>query len=650
MAPFVGGEVNPPLPPGCHDLRYAVAQLDQHVVDAFRNESEKMDLTEKNFEYLFETKSERVSLAMVGLTDKEVEMFAPLLNPRRQHGVDDHAAPHAGAKYCRSLWLNNNKISERGIELLADALAENTTLTELYLQYNKIGNVGCKHIGRLLERNHRLRKLDLGANAIGEAGVEAVKDGLEDNGSIEHIGLFGNAAEIYDDLAEITRRLQPEARLQRRIGLQVKDRFRKRILDKLRDDGIRPEELARSWDDVLWERISDELSAFFSNTDGLQNADGSLKLDDKGRPALPSAKTLLAIPRLDPGEQVALRGAPGQPAVTVKAPSDSAVVFEVVKGNLAHTEGAKADIELAYTDPKSGKPARAWLSDERDKRVLCDRTTSIVTFLNPLAMFPSKPRFRGPSFTDEAGAQYICCAGPLGAPAGACPYRPRYECRGSFNGREYYYKVERDAETGRFFLQGYGACVRIDELGKDPAAPSCGIPKHVVRSPKVDKIFALEPGANPTAWMDDVGDAKGEPLPFNLALRPDQAAILKDGGVNALHVRAIPPHPNFVPWRIAHVLAKVEQVAEAWVDLFFEGGEYKRMKSADGDFSPFNVVDARKVAQWLVGVTFELGGAPKAGKGGAPGANVRFMCEKCYDSLVAGEPDGGGFSKASIKK
>lgn len=625
MAPYRGGEVNPQLPEGCHDARYAVTQLPRPIVDAFRavDKSERMELTAKDFEILFGSKSERVSLAMVGITDKEVEMFAPLLDPARAQGADGHANPHAGAKYCRSLFLNNNKIGERGVELLVDALAANTTLTELYLQYNKLGDAGCKHINRLLISNRRLRKLDLGANGIGESGIGLVVDGLQDNGTIESIGLFGNAPETRDDLAEVTRRLVREARMQRKIGIQVKNRFRTRILEELSKSGKRADELPRSWEEVLWEQISDELSAFFSNTDGLPN----------NSPPVPSAKLLLAIPRLDPGEQVQIRPQPGQPPVALRAPKDAPIVFEVVKGDLARTEGAKAEMELAYTDPATGKPARGWLSDEASKNALCGGMVSLVTYLNPMLMFPSKPRFRGDKFTDEAGAQYVCCSGPLDPNAsallGACPYRPRYAARGTFKAREYYYELERDRETGRFFLQGHGQCIRIEEQGKGGGE---GIPRHVVRSPKVDRIFALEPGPNPARWMDDVGDSKGEVLEFGLSLRPDQAAVLVNGGVNAMHVRAQPPHPHYVPWRVAHVKYNVEAIADAWATLFLQS-EFGKMVSSDQPFSPFNVVDAKKVAELLVGVRLAGETGDTRGSG-----NVRFMCDKCYESLIDNLP------------
>jgi len=153
----------------------------------------------------------------------------------------------------------------------------------------------------------------------------------------------------------------------------------------------------------------------------------------------------------------------------------------------------------------------------------------------------------------------------------------------------------------------------------------------------VDKIFALEGGESPAQWMDDVGDSNGEALPFAMKLSTAQAHVLAQGGVNAMHIRAIPPHPNFVPWRIAHVHYQVEAVAEAWAKLFI-ASEYSKMVS-DRPFSPFNVVSRTEVAKLLVGVTLKED--DKGGKGDAKtGSNVRFMCDKCYDSMITNLPKG----------
>lgn len=62
-------------------------------------------------------------------------------------------------------------------------------------------------------------------------------------------------------------------------GIQVKRKLRDVIEKQLEADKTPPASLPRAWQGVLWEQISDELSSFFSNTDGL--------------PGAPSAKALL---------------------------------------------------------------------------------------------------------------------------------------------------------------------------------------------------------------------------------------------------------------------------------------------------------------------------------------------------------------------
>lgn len=68
--------------------------------------------------------------------------------------------------------------------------------------------------------------------------------------------------------------------------------------------------------------------------------------------------------------------------------------------------------------------------------------------------------------------------------------------------------------------------------------------------------------------------------------------------------------------------------------LYLKSNAYKNLKKADGDVSPFkDIVDREKVARLLVGVDFSSADG-KGGKG-ADKSNVRFVCEKCYDSYVA---------------
>lgn len=683
---------------------------------------------------------------MIGLGDKEVAYFAPLLDGNRRDGARERAhtrslcvrmgrsraaagfrsprrathrrrrrsraaidpsrkAVHEGAKYCRSLYLNHNKITDKGIKTLVDALIGNSTLTELYLQYNKLEDAGAKHIGRLLQYNRRLKKLDVGANGIGEPGVSDIIDGLQDNGTIESVGLFGNAPAINDDLAEVASRLKPEARIQRQIGIQaraatalrarpaalaraqpahtrahtpvsaararacaqVKNKFREKIEQKLASENRTKESLPRPWEESIWESISDEISHFFSNTAA-----------EEGEP---TARRLLHVPRLESERgSVTLSGVAGEGNVTVqpRKPGES-VYFRLLGGNMGKTEGSASEIEVEVREPSSGRLLKGRVSAQ-DKGKLTGYATSLVTFLDPMTMFPTKPRFRGAGFVDEAGAQYICCAGPKGTPDGACPYRPRYrndypvrlgeqEVAGT-------YTLERDRETGRFFLQGYDECLRIEEAGSSAAAASTGgkagggggggakgaagggaaagvgMPKHIAREPKVDKVIVTRLDGQDNC-VDDQGVA------FTMGFTEKQRKVLEEGGINAMHIRAVAPHPHFVPWRVAHVEHSVEAIAEEWADVracargarparrgcaegigrarcpppraqAFVRSEYSKLTSEAEPFSPFNVVSKeggrKALAELLVGVTAKEKG------------NVRFVCEKCYDSYIMSPP------------
>jgi hypothetical protein len=73
-----------------------------------------------------------------------------------------------------------------------------------------------------------------------------------------------------------------------------------------------------------------------------------------------------AIPRLERGQALTLKSKDGGADDKLKA-DKAAVVFTVTAGDLARTEGAKADVELAYTHPSTGKPAVGILRDADDK-------------------------------------------------------------------------------------------------------------------------------------------------------------------------------------------------------------------------------------------------------------------------------------------
>ena len=121
-----------------------------------------------------------------------------------------------GRGRCESLWLNDNHITHTGAGQLAEALRDNTTLTELYLNYNALNDAGLRVLLVALEKNKTVRKLELGACGIGEeesgsenvAAKQIVLPFLSKNQTIQHVGLFGNSWKMEDDLPDIYRELE----------------------------------------------------------------------------------------------------------------------------------------------------------------------------------------------------------------------------------------------------------------------------------------------------------------------------------------------------------------------------------------------------------------------------------------------------------
>lgn len=60
---------------------------------------------------------------------------------------------------------SDNYLGEEGAKLIADALLENTTITDLSLKGNDLGDTGVSHICEaLLKRKCQIKSLDLGNN------------------------------------------------------------------------------------------------------------------------------------------------------------------------------------------------------------------------------------------------------------------------------------------------------------------------------------------------------------------------------------------------------------------------------------------------------------------------------------------------------
>jgi Ran GTPase-activating protein (RanGAP) involved in mRNA processing and transport len=96
-------------------------------------------------------------------------------------------------KKCTKLRLQKNKITGKGATILANALYNNTTLTELYLSKNKISDIGVHSLAQTLSiNNFTLKLLDLHSNNITDEGVEYLAEMLKINKTIIRLGLGFN--------------------------------------------------------------------------------------------------------------------------------------------------------------------------------------------------------------------------------------------------------------------------------------------------------------------------------------------------------------------------------------------------------------------------------------------------------------------------
>lgn len=142
----------------------------------------------------------RVTLAMKGLTDNHCREIAKHLKSKD---------PPCKVE---QLWLNDNPgITAEGAKALAGALKENSSLKELYLHYTSIGSDGFKQLLEGCAKNSTLKKLECGKCGIDEKALDAIDAFCRARSSektLQHIGLFGNADALDDDLPTIATQLR----------------------------------------------------------------------------------------------------------------------------------------------------------------------------------------------------------------------------------------------------------------------------------------------------------------------------------------------------------------------------------------------------------------------------------------------------------
>jgi NLR family CARD domain-containing protein 3 len=88
-------------------------------------------------------------------------------------------------------YLAGNRIDAQGIELIANALAQNTDANALWLKRNPI-KTGAIHLGNMLRQNTSLKILDLDNTGLLDDGVRDLFAGLEHNTTLEHLYISAN--------------------------------------------------------------------------------------------------------------------------------------------------------------------------------------------------------------------------------------------------------------------------------------------------------------------------------------------------------------------------------------------------------------------------------------------------------------------------
>jgi hypothetical protein len=100
-----------------------------------------------------------------------------------------HQQPES-LKSCRSVQLEQNRLTARGAALLAEAVG--STAERLVLRHNSIGLAGCRALSSTLQRGAGLTELDLTGNNLRDHGVVELCEGLMTCGQLKVLSLGRN--------------------------------------------------------------------------------------------------------------------------------------------------------------------------------------------------------------------------------------------------------------------------------------------------------------------------------------------------------------------------------------------------------------------------------------------------------------------------
>ena len=114
-------------------------------------------------------------------------------NQINDQGAKNIASALAVNKSLKVISLGGNAICDEGAKSLADCFCmSNRSLCHMYLDQNKIGDRGAQSFATSLVVNQSLRRLYLDGNVIGDEGAERLADALECNHILEYLNLEAN--------------------------------------------------------------------------------------------------------------------------------------------------------------------------------------------------------------------------------------------------------------------------------------------------------------------------------------------------------------------------------------------------------------------------------------------------------------------------
>jgi len=94
--------------------------------------------------------------------------------------------------FLKTVILKGNKLGDRHVAAIAEAMAENSTLKALDLSYNEFGPRGGELIGQMLQNNVFLKSFSVAWNSLLNQGTVHLLNGLKNNNSITHINISWN--------------------------------------------------------------------------------------------------------------------------------------------------------------------------------------------------------------------------------------------------------------------------------------------------------------------------------------------------------------------------------------------------------------------------------------------------------------------------